>query len=123
MSQEAQNILSPTALKSLASNRDESPYAASTSPQALYILSLNDFVVCQKTCTNAVAVQACSLNHLLACCAILLLSRGGQNTFHGGSLDVRGLVIAPELFVQSYCLGLLAASKQLLGTDQAGVGC
>ena len=32
---------------------------------------------------------------------VLLLNRSGQNTFHGGSLDMRGLVIALELFVQS----------------------
>ncbi len=61
------------------------------------------------------AVRASSLNHLFACCAALLLCRSGQHAFHGGNLNSLGLVIAPELFVQSYCLGFLTVGKQLLG--------
>ena len=69
--------------------------------EVLYILSLHDFAFCHKARTDLVVVQASSLNNLFACCAASLLGRSGHHAFHSGSLDVRGLVIAPELFVQS----------------------
>lgn len=40
-----------------------------------------------------------TLNRLPACRAASLLSRSGQHAFHGGNLDLRGLIIALELFV------------------------
>ena len=78
--------------------------------QVSCILSLHDFVFCFKAHTYLVSVQASSLNHLSAC-AVLILSRGGQHSFHGGNLDVLGLVIAVEPFVQGYCLGFLTVGQ------------
>ena len=63
-----------------------------------------------------------TLNRLFARCAALLLGRSGQHAFHGGHLDVRGLVIAFELLVLRYRLGLFPVGQQLLGTEQASVG-